>query len=228
MTIDGMMKVTMRLAPTTTTVDSLALVIPMKTDETWLMHPVTEGLRANYAGRIPDGQGKVWDSAECPRDDAAGAVRSLYLGRRSGTRHLLVCRQRQGLPAGPADADDGDRPRARHRQPDRASHHQTVAHHPRAHHRLRPASHSGETDASTPANFRAWWPYGTKGDDDVNFNLMGAAILLGRANGIQPVLPGVPNLYDLRPVRRDAQDRQDRSAIRRSVDRAVYRAAIFG
>ena len=58
---DGLMKVTLHLQPTTERIDAMQLVIPMKTDEAWLMHPVTDGLRFHYAGRIPNGKGKIWD-----------------------------------------------------------------------------------------------------------------------------------------------------------------------
>jgi hypothetical protein len=58
---DGMAKLSVRLAPAAVTVDSMQLVIPMKTAETWLMHPVTDHLRFHYAGRIPNGKGQLWD-----------------------------------------------------------------------------------------------------------------------------------------------------------------------
>ncbi len=46
----------------------MQLVIPMKTSETWLMHPVTDLLRFHYAGRIPNGKGKLWDYGGKLRD----------------------------------------------------------------------------------------------------------------------------------------------------------------
>ena len=39
----------------------MQLVVPMKTDEAWLMHPVADLLRFHYAGRIPNGKGWLWD-----------------------------------------------------------------------------------------------------------------------------------------------------------------------
>jgi hypothetical protein len=58
---DGMMKVSMHFGAAGQRVDSVQLVIPMKTDEAWLMHPVADLLRFHYAGRIPDGKGWIWD-----------------------------------------------------------------------------------------------------------------------------------------------------------------------
>jgi len=58
---DGLMKLAVRLDPTSNRVDALRLVIPMKSGETWLMHPVTDLLRFHYAGRIPTGAGTLWD-----------------------------------------------------------------------------------------------------------------------------------------------------------------------
>ena len=58
---DGLMQITMHLEPAEVVVDAMQLVIPMKTAETWLMHPVTDLLRHHYAGLIPNGQGKLWD-----------------------------------------------------------------------------------------------------------------------------------------------------------------------
>ena len=59
---DGLTKITLHLQPTTDRIDAMQLVIPVKTGEAWLMHPVTDLLRFHYAGRIPKGKGKVWDA----------------------------------------------------------------------------------------------------------------------------------------------------------------------
>jgi hypothetical protein len=58
---DGLARLTLRLDAAAEHVDALRLVIPMRTSETWLMHPVTDLLRFHYAGRIPDGAGTLWD-----------------------------------------------------------------------------------------------------------------------------------------------------------------------
>lgn len=64
---DGMMKVTLEIKPSSAMVDRMSLDIPLRAEEAWLMHPVTDLLRDHYAGKIPDGQGKVWDSANVAR-----------------------------------------------------------------------------------------------------------------------------------------------------------------
>lgn len=58
---DGVAKLSLRLEPAQERVDALRLVIPLRTSETWLMHPVTDLLRFHYAGRIPDGAGILWE-----------------------------------------------------------------------------------------------------------------------------------------------------------------------
>ncbi len=65
---DGLMRIVLRLEPGAVRVDAMQLAIPMKTAETWLMHPVTDLLRHHYAGRIPNGQGRLWDYGGKLRD----------------------------------------------------------------------------------------------------------------------------------------------------------------
>ena len=77
---DGLKTITLKLLPTVETIDRLQLVIPMRAGETWLMHPVTTGLRQHYAGRIPDGEGRVWDTSAVPNRLAGIFVPYLYLG----------------------------------------------------------------------------------------------------------------------------------------------------
>ena len=63
---DGYTEFTFTLAPTAAEIDRVQLVIPLKAAEAWLLHPVTTVLRHHYAGRVPAGTGKVWDSANLP------------------------------------------------------------------------------------------------------------------------------------------------------------------
>ena len=63
---DGYTEFTLALAPTAAEIDRVQLVIPLKASEAWLLHPVTTLLRHHYAGRVPAGTGKVWDSANLP------------------------------------------------------------------------------------------------------------------------------------------------------------------
>lgn len=64
---DGMTKVTLHLDSTDAhrvkagRLESMQLVIPMRSEEAWLLHPVTDLLRFHYAGRIPNGKGAIWD-----------------------------------------------------------------------------------------------------------------------------------------------------------------------
>ena len=60
---DGMTKITLRLDPpqgAAAALDALSLVIPLRTEEAGLMHPVTDLLRFHYAGRIPDRANTLW------------------------------------------------------------------------------------------------------------------------------------------------------------------------
>ncbi len=78
---DGLQQLTLELDKTTQPIDRLQLVIPLKAAEAWLMHPVTDTLRHHYAGLIPDGQGKVWDSLRISRESLPGPfVPYIYVG----------------------------------------------------------------------------------------------------------------------------------------------------
>ena len=57
---DGMMEWRLSLLPGS--YRSLRLVIPVKASEARLMHSCIDGLRKNYAGATPSGEGLVWDS----------------------------------------------------------------------------------------------------------------------------------------------------------------------
>ena len=77
---DGLQTITLELAPTESEVERVQLVIPLKASEAWLMHPVTTMLRQHYAGRIPSGKGKVWDSSQVPDRLNGTFVPYIYLG----------------------------------------------------------------------------------------------------------------------------------------------------
>ncbi|MDQ2730672.1 MAG: hypothetical protein M3Y56_03350, partial [Armatimonadota bacterium] len=79
---DGCMKVTLEIpAQPTRTLQGLDLVIPIKDSEAPLMHVCGEGLRSNYAGYIPAGQGVVWTSAHASRDQLIGTfVPYIFVG----------------------------------------------------------------------------------------------------------------------------------------------------
>ncbi len=64
--IDGCMKVAMHLLPgeKPQPIERLWLEIPLRDAEAPLMHAVTAGLRSNYSGAVPDGQGRIWDGSK--------------------------------------------------------------------------------------------------------------------------------------------------------------------
>jgi hypothetical protein len=73
MEYDGCAKVTLTLAPTDDQpVDALRLVIPLADKEMPLMHAVGDGIRFNYAGKVPGGEGKIWGSDKASRSQLLG------------------------------------------------------------------------------------------------------------------------------------------------------------
>ncbi|MBF0244404.1 MAG: hypothetical protein HQL31_03935, partial [Planctomycetes bacterium] len=77
---DGFMALDLHLDKGDAEIQKLQLVIPMKAEHAWLIHPVTVQLRHHYAGRLPAGQGKVWDSSSVTARIAGHFVPYLYLG----------------------------------------------------------------------------------------------------------------------------------------------------
>jgi hypothetical protein len=78
---DGVMKSTLTLQPTTEAIDSLTLVIPLDDKAMPLMHTCTDGLRFNYAGSTPAGEGIVWDGSKAARNSIIGTyVPYIWLG----------------------------------------------------------------------------------------------------------------------------------------------------
>lgn len=49
--------------PQKTAIDKVTLVIPFRKEQAELFHAVVDGIRANPAGRIPDGRGEVWNGS---------------------------------------------------------------------------------------------------------------------------------------------------------------------
>ncbi|MBI4025290.1 MAG: hypothetical protein HY360_09945 [Verrucomicrobia bacterium] len=78
---DGMMKWTLEIQPSKETIDSMTLVIPLDDKAMPLFHACTDGLRFNYAGATPAGQGRVWDGAKAARNSIIGSyVPYIWLG----------------------------------------------------------------------------------------------------------------------------------------------------
>ena len=68
---DGCMKVEMQLSPgrSPSEISRLWIEIPLRDAEVPLMHAIGDGLRQNYAGAAPAGQGVVWDGSKAPRSN---------------------------------------------------------------------------------------------------------------------------------------------------------------
>lgn len=78
---DGMMKYTLTLAPFAGQVDSLKLIIPLEEKNAYLFHACTDGLRFNYGGATPKGEGQVWNSRKAARSDLqSDYVNYIWLG----------------------------------------------------------------------------------------------------------------------------------------------------
>ncbi len=73
MEYDGCAKMTLTFEPTDDQpVDALRLVIPLLDQEMPLMHAVGDGIRFNYAGKVPAGEGRVWGSDKASRSQILG------------------------------------------------------------------------------------------------------------------------------------------------------------
>ena len=76
-----MMKWTLELQPTESAIEGLTLVIPIANSMAPLFHPSTDGLRFNYAGKTPSGEGPVWDASKAARNSIIGSyVPYIWLG----------------------------------------------------------------------------------------------------------------------------------------------------
>ncbi|NLX98695.1 MAG: hypothetical protein GXY83_21250 [Rhodopirellula sp.] len=69
---DGMMLVTLALEPTEQPIRRLSLAVPLADKTARYMHAVGDGLRHNYAGFTPTGEGRVWDSSQANRLEIPG------------------------------------------------------------------------------------------------------------------------------------------------------------
>ena len=68
--VDGMMTWKLTLKPGH--YEPMALVVPIKAERAKLFHPCADGMRFNYAGVVPPGEGLVWDSSKAPRTSIIG------------------------------------------------------------------------------------------------------------------------------------------------------------
>lgn len=83
---DGMAKLTVSL-PAGGQLDRLALQIPLDNAQMGYLHACGDGLRFNYAGATPAGEGVVWDSSKANRNNLVGAFYP-YLWVGGGERGL--------------------------------------------------------------------------------------------------------------------------------------------
>ncbi len=86
--LDGMAKVFLTLLPSAgATVDRLSLEIPLDDAQMIYMHACGDGLRYNYAGKAPAGEGAVWDSSKANKTNIVGTFYP-YLWLGGGERGL--------------------------------------------------------------------------------------------------------------------------------------------
>jgi hypothetical protein len=69
---DGCVRVCLGLQPTSQLVSALSLRIHLNLSEAPFMHPVTDLLRQHYAGRVPAGDGEVYNTTAIPRYQLPG------------------------------------------------------------------------------------------------------------------------------------------------------------
>lgn len=221
---DGMAKITLRLDAAAERVDAMRLVIPMKTGETGLMHPVTDLLRFHYAGRIPDGSGTLWDYSgktntvlytETGKPDANGKVwDSRHVGRHQLPAPFVPYIWLGGAERGLCwfaenDRDwslDPQRPMLEIRRQGEAT--SLVVHFfTRPACLARPRSITFGLMATpakpmpeSPVNFRRWFPGSpvTNTEQVVNFGFMGACYYWGAAGPCYAFSPAFDNfsVYD--------------------------------
>lgn len=78
---DGLLKWTLQIQPARARVDALTLVIPLDNQAAPLFHACTDGLRFNYAGFTPEGEGRIWDGTKAARNSILGSyVPYIWLG----------------------------------------------------------------------------------------------------------------------------------------------------
>ena len=221
---DGVAKLSLRLEPAKERVDALRLVIPLRTGEAWLMHPVTDLLRFHYAGRIPDGSGTLWDYSgrtnavrytQTGKPDADGKVwDSRHVGRNQLPAPFVPYIWLGGTERGICwfaenDRDwnlDPQRPALEIRRQGEAT--SLIVHlftRPTSLTRPRTLTFGlmatpAKPMPETPVNFRRWFPgpQVTNTEQVVNFGFMGACYYWGAAGPCYAFYPAFKNfsVYD--------------------------------
>jgi hypothetical protein len=73
--IDGMTKILLTVAETAdppTRLERLSLVVPLRQEVVRYLHTCGDGLRYNYAGTVPAGEGVIWDSSTGNKTNVVG------------------------------------------------------------------------------------------------------------------------------------------------------------
>jgi hypothetical protein len=70
---DGMMLWHLTINPCNEKINFMRLIIEIDDNKAPMMHAVTDGLRFNYAGNIPPGQGKIWDGNQAVKSYLKGS-----------------------------------------------------------------------------------------------------------------------------------------------------------
>ncbi len=188
---DGFTEFTLTLAPTAAAIDRVQLVIPLQASEAWLLHPVTTLLRHHYAGRVPAGSGKVWDSANLPGGKMLGTfVPYVFVGGPERGICFAADNDRDWVadPAVPAAEIDRDGETVNLRL-------NLVA---RPHRLMRPRTIRFALQAtpakpmpSEPVSWRRWWftrpPHGKR--HDVECTMMGVNLGWGAAQLVTDLAP---------------------------------------
>ena len=68
--VDGMMRWNLTLRPGRH--GPMSIEVPVLAERGRLLHPCADGMRFNYAGSVPSGTGRVWDSTKAPRTSIIG------------------------------------------------------------------------------------------------------------------------------------------------------------
>jgi len=205
---DGFMKVTLDVEPTPERVEAIDLVVPMRAREAWLMHAVTDLLRSHYAGKIPEGRGRVWDSAKVPRHQLpAPFLPYVWIG---------------GTERGIAWIAENDRDWI---VDDKAATHEIVREGEAVslvvHFVTRPApiarrrtitfalmATPAKPMPEAPVHHRAWWPMSTANREGVDFHLIGACYYWGSQTPCLQFYPAFRNfsIFDeIARIRRTGQ-----------------------
>ncbi len=192
---DGLMQLTLRLPKQDAEVESLRLVIPLKASEAWLMHPVTLGLRHHYAGRIPAGEGRVWDSSKAPARFGGTFIPYIFVGGPERGICFAAENDRDWIRGGGVSAIEIERAGETVNlvvnlvaQPVKLARDREITFYLQA----TPAKPMPEE----PYNWRRWWATGTDEKlEDVNFMYWGANMYWGGRHFASSVYPAFKDFW---------------------------------